>query len=147
MQHNNLTTQDMFQSIQYCQLSLYMDVIWTKHNKSNLHVVLFNFHVWPAIYQRHLLMEGVLHNLFVMLTLSWFFSMSWSTNTQLSSAAVFVWNRLSKKFMVVIMTLLTDTSHLWHVWWLIFLSTSLCVFTLLFWIILQNKFESVLYNQ
>ena len=32
--------------------------------------------------------------------------------------------------MVVIMTLLTATSHLWHQWWQIFLSTSLCVFTL-----------------
>ena len=32
--------------------------------------------------------------------------------------------------MVVITTLLTATSHLWHQWWLISLSTSLCVFTL-----------------
>ena len=34
--------------------------------------------------------------------------------------------------IIIIMTLLTATSHLWHQWWLIFLSTtcSLCVSTL-----------------
>ena len=30
----------------------------------------------------------------------------------------------------VIMTLLTATSHLWKQWWLIFLSTGMCIFTL-----------------
>ena len=33
--------------------------------------------------------------------------------------------------MVDITTLLTATSHLWHLWWMIFVSTSMCVFTLL----------------
>ena len=41
------------------------------------------------------------------------------------------WNRVSNIFLIIFMNLLTTTSHLWHQRWLIFWSTSLCVFTLL----------------